>query len=153
MPSENEIFFENAVEKLFSLSKSINAMTSDLNELQAQISRLAREIHDFTKSPLYVKKNAFIVRVINKHLRDGASLQESLVRTSEELNEPLKRCQAVFMVEKNQQKQNDKFALLHTIKTLEKARFPKARIAKITGYSEKYIYELKKRENERQKAS
>jgi len=149
MQSENEIFFKSAVEQLFSLSKSINTITSDLNELQAQISRLAREIHDFTKSPLYVKKNAFIVRVINKHLRDGSSLQESLVRTSEELNEPLKRCQAVYMVEKNSQKNSEKHALLYTIKTLEKARIPKKRIAKITGYSERYLYNLKQKERQK----
>ena len=40
----------------------------------------------------------------------------------------------------------EKYALLYTVRTLEKAKIPKEKIAKITGYSVKYLYALKNKE-------
>mgnify|MGYP003289122029 CR=1 FL=1 len=153
MTELNKDFFPNAVEKLFELSKNAYALKSDLNDLQEQIRILAVFMREYLKEPLYIKKNALIVRLINSNLKNGLTINEAILKTSEKLQEPLKRCQSVFNFEKHQKKQMEKYALLYMIERLEKARLSKKRIAKITGYSEKYLYELKKRQLERQKAS
>ena len=153
MTDLNKDFFKTAMERLFELSKNAHDLKSDLNALQEQIHLLAIYTREHIKEPLYIKKNALIVRSINSYLKNGLTLDESILETSEKLKEPIKRCKAVFDYDKHQKKQLERFALLYMINKLEKARLSKKRIAKITGYSERYLYELKKRENERQKAN
>lgn len=144
---------QNIIEKLFELSKNAYALKSDLNELQKQIRILAVFMRNYIKEPSYIKKNALIVRCINSMLKKGFNYEQAVYATSVKLHEPMNRCLTVYNVEKHRHKQFEKLATLYMIEKLEKNNFSKPQIAKITGYSVKYIYELKKRNNERQKTN
>lgn len=151
--SKNKIFFEKMVEELFSISQQTEQLKSDLNGLQTQIKKLAYSLRSFTKNPLYLKKNALIVRFINSYMSKGFSYQDALLKTADSLNEDLKRCSSVFDVEKQNEKNRDKYALLFMIDKLTKANLPREQISKITGYSSGYIYDLIKKINQTRQKS
>lgn len=146
MPNDNRIFINNCINTLFELSEKLYAVKSDLNAIQDEMQKLAVFVRARLKEPSYVKKNALIVRHINAGIISGLSLHESMLKTADELKEPLIRCQSVYIADKNHKKQMEKYALLYTVRTLEKAKIPKEKIAKITGYSVKYLYALKNKE-------
>ena len=150
--SENLELFDSFLENLDQIEKNVNALKSDLNAIERDISIFKDNLRRYAKNPLYLKKNALIVRVVNSLMTSGLTLEASLVNASQKLHEPLARVITVYDIEKNRKKAVENQKVLFLINRLNDSGFSKKQIAKISGYSENYIYDLiKKIDKSRQK--
>lgn len=151
MKNESQVFFENVLNQLKDIQTKHAAILSEINAVQQQSYILAELVSCFLNNPLYVKKNALIVRSINSYLKTGLNLDQAMLKTSERLCESFRRCQVVYNLEKNHEKVLKQYAIRHMVLTLAKNGFSKRQIAKICGFSEKYLYDFIKKNKEKQR--
>ena len=150
--SDNLEIFDSFLKSLNQIEKNVDALKSDLNAISRDIRIFKDNLHRYAKNPLYLKKNALIVRVVNSFISSGLTLDASLYNTAEKLQEPLARVVTVYAVEKNRKKVVENQKVLFLIDRLNNAGFSKKEIAKISGFSENYVYDLiKKIDKSRQK--
>ncbi len=151
MKNESQVFFENILNQLKDIQIKHTAILNEINAVQQQSRILAELVACFLNNPLYVKKNALIVRSINSYLKTGLNLDQAMIKTSERLCESFRRCQVVYNVEKNHENVMKQYAIRHMVLTLAKNGFSKRQIAKICGFSEKYLYDFIKKNKEKQR--
>lgn len=151
MKNESQVFFENILNQLKDIQTKHTAILNEINAVQQQSRILAELVACFLNNPLYVKKNALIVRSINSYLKTGLNLDQAIIKTSERLCESFRRCQVVYNVEKNHENVMKQYAIRHMVLTLAKNGFSKRQIAKICGFSEKYLYDFIKKNKEKQR--
>ena len=151
MKNESQVFFENILNQLKEIQHKHTAILSEINAVQQQSYILAELVAGYLNNPLYVKKNALIVRSINSYLKTGLNLDQAMMKTSERLCESFRRCQVVYNVEKNHENVMKQYAVRYMVLTLAKNGFSKRQIAKICGFSEKYLYDFIKKNKEKQR--
>lgn len=151
MKNISQEIFENVLTEINTIEDQISTLQIEINTIRRKTSRLQDLISNFLKSPQYVKKNALIVRIVNGYISAGLSINMSILKTAEQLNEPFERCRTIYSIDKNHKRTMQKYAMYYLIYRLKKSGFKTAQIAKICGYSEKYIYDLIKQQKLKQK--
>ena len=133
--------------RLLDLQERAEKQENDLNTFLRDLSILRRDIADRSKKPLYRLKNRLICRYMNHFLKNGLSFNESVVLTSSRIHEPMDRIETVYHYESQEKKIMETAAKILMIRRLVALHYPKKEIARITGYSEKYIFDLIKKNN------
>lgn len=146
--SENTEIFKGFINDLEVISDKLNRMQADLTACKRDLSILSDNIKRYANNPFYARKNALIVRLVNSCLSSGDSIDNAIFKTAEKLQEPINRVLTVYAVDKNKKNAMRKFAVLFMIDRLARAGYKKPEIAKICGYSEKYVFNLIKKSNQ-----
>lgn len=122
-------------QRLYSLQVDLRAITNDL-------TILARDIADTSKDRSYLRLNGRICRFINSSLLKGVSLPDAIQDAADTFNIPVAQAETVYHYEKNRVKIVERLAKIWAIRRLKKLRYKNREIAKICGFSEKYLYDL-----------
>lgn len=137
---QNQI--KNMANRLAALQERAKAQKNDLNEFTRDLLILARDVAEYSKTPLYRSKNRIICRIMNHFLSHGLSLNDAIILTSARTNEDIRRIETVYKLDRQEKQIREKMAKIIMIKRLCALHYPKKEIARITGYSEKYIFDL-----------
>lgn len=146
--SENQEIINDFLKSAKNIRDKINALENDLKAIERDIVIFSNNLSRYAKTPLYARKNALMVRLVNSYIVKGLSVQDSIYKTAEKLKEPINRVLTVYAVDKNKKNAMRKFAVLFMIDRLARAGYKKPEIAKICGYSEKYVFNLIKKSNQ-----
>lgn len=150
--SENKEIINDFLKSAKNIRDKINALERDLKAIERDIVIFSNNLSRYAKTPLYARKNALIVRLVNSYILKGLSVQDAILKTSEKLQEPMNRVLTVYSIDKNKKNVMEKNAVFFMVDKLARAGFKKPEIAKICGYSEKYVFDLiKKIDKSRQK--
>lgn len=142
MTDYNQNQIEIMAERLANLQKRAQDYKFALNDFTRDLSILAREIADYSKTPLYRVKNRIICRIMNHFISRGVSVNDAMILTSARTHEDVRRIETVYQLDKQEIQVRERMAKIIMIKRLCALRYPKKEIARITGYSEKYIFDL-----------
>lgn len=127
-----------------------NRYESDLNAIQHDLTILCGDIALNLSDASYRSKNRLIVRFINRLLSIGRSYDDAVMITAGKLREPPGRCEIVYDIHKQAAAVAERRAKNIMIARLNALKYPKTEIAKISGYSVKYVYDiLKQKVNDR----
>lgn len=144
---------ENYLNNLKNLSARTDEMRKRLNDLQidlraitCDLTILARDIADTSKDRSYLRLNGRICRFINSSLQKGATLPDSIQNAADTFNVSTAQVETVYHYENNRVKIVERLAKIWTIRRLKKLRYKNREIAKICGLSEKYLYDLLKKQ-------
>lgn len=136
------------VEKnLSELQERIYQQKNDLKAILEEFNKLAMLVANEREKPLYRQKNRIIVRIMNHFIEKGLSVNDAIILTSSRTGEDIRRIEVVYHLENQEKKIMEKQAKILMIRRLNALHYPKKEIARVTGYSEKYIFEIMKRNN------
>lgn len=147
MAEYNQNQIKNLAYRLAALQERAEAQQNDLNEFTRDLTILARYIADYSKTSLYRVKNRLICRVMNHFLSHGLSLNDAIILTSARTHEDIQRIETVYKLDRQEKQIREKMAKIIMIRRLCALRYPKKEIARITGYSEKYVFDLMRQHN------
>ncbi len=153
MPPDSENILLNLYLRMINLQKQLNEIENcfkrDFIDVQRDFKKICDDLAYQSSNASYVRKNALIVRFVNKLLSNGLTFDESIIICSAKLNESFTRCQQVYNFHKNRDIICNRIAKQIIVKRLIELNYPKKEIARITGYSEKYIYDFFKKINQK----
>ena len=121
------------------------ALKSLLETLTRDLYILHRDCTEKARSPIYRRQKAIIVRVLIKYLTQGMTREEAIYKTALELNETQENVLFAYSDYKPAQKATETTYKYWLVLRLRKLKYPISDISKITGYSEKYIFQLEKK--------
>ena len=147
MAEYNQNQIKNLAYRLAALQERAEAQQNDLNEFTRDLTILARYIADYSKTSLYRVKNRLICRVMNHFLSHGLSLNDAIILTSARTHEDIQRIETVYKLDRQEKQIREKMAKIIMIRRLCALRYPKKEIARITGYSVKYVFDLMRQHN------
>lgn len=131
-----------AHDQLLKIAENIDTLKNDLEAISLQIENLARGIaHDPLKS-IYAHENAIICKKMSSLTEKGLSRFEAAEYVAEETGFDVSHILGVFALENESEKAIERRAIHKLITLLLNRNYSKREIARIAGYSEKYIYEF-----------
>lgn len=134
-------------DRLLDVQKRMDDAKIDFKAILSDFENLCRDIAEKVKNTSYRKKNRIIVRIMNHFLSKGLSLDESILLTSRRTHEPEDRIAVVYNTEKQEKRILNQHAKILMIRRLNALHYPKKEIARITGYSEKYVFDIMRKNN------
>ncbi len=144
----NEI--KNLVDNANQIQKRMHTLESDLKAVQVDLLKLATHLSTLSDDRLYLRLNGRICRFINSALLKGVNYFDALQDAADTFNVPASNVEVVYNFEKNRNKILERLAKMIMIRRLKKLRYKNRQIAKICGYSEKYLYDLLKNDEKNQ---
>lgn len=132
-------------ERINETGRHLNALQIDLKAITNDLIILARDIVDISNDHSYLRLNGRICRFINASLLKGVPLPDAIQDAADTFNVPTAQAETVYHYENNRVKIVERLAKIWTIRRLKKLRYKNREIAKICGFSEKYLYDLLKK--------
>ncbi len=132
-------------ERINETGRHLNALQIDLKAITNDLIILARDMADISNERTYLRLNGRICRFINTCLLKGVSLPDAVQDAADTFNVPPAQAETVYHYENNRVKIVERLAKIWTIRRLKKLRYKNREIAKICGFSEKYLYDLLKK--------
>ena len=128
------------------MRKRLNVLQVDLRSITNDLTILARDIADTSKDRSYLRLNGRICRFINSSLLKGMTLPDAIQNAADTFNVPAAQVETVYHYENNRVKIVERLAKIWAVRRLKKLRYKNREIAKICGFSEKYLYDLLKKQ-------
>jgi len=148
MIPKDENLLQNIHDRTVDIQKRLdelqNRYESDLKAIQHDLKVLGMDIAFNLSDGSYRSKNRLIVRFINTLLSNGRSYDDAIMITAGKLQEPPGRCEIIYNTHKQAASVAERRAKNIMIQRLAKLKYPKKEIARIAGYSVKYIYDVLK---------
>lgn len=141
---KNEL--HNLANHIFELQNRINTLEGDLNAIQSDLRKAGTHLANLSNNRSYLRLNGRICRFINSSLLKGVNLCDALQDASDTFGVSAAQIETVYKYEKNRVKILEKLAKMMMVRRLKKLRYKNREIAKICGFSEKYLYELLKKD-------
>ena len=138
-------FLNPLLDAIEELQKNTDMLKMDLNALTSATDEIHQSVAREQKSPSTPHKNARIVRFMNTCLENGMKIDEAIIKTANHCSENPDRVQVVYDINAHMDKIIKTRATWLMVVKLKKAGLTAKEIARIVGYSEKYIYTLLKR--------
>lgn len=125
-------------EKQYELKTLLSSLTSDLNDLAGRIRYEQRK-------PSYNRLIPLTVRVLKKYLTDGLTVEECIYNTAVELDQTMEFVRFVYYGHNPIKKATETRQKYWAVLRMKKLKYPITDIARVSGYSEKYIHQIVKR--------
>lgn len=142
---------EHLTKEIERLQNIVNSSIFALKDVGRDLNNLRGYIAKNETSLLDARKKALIVRYMNACLEKGLKVDEAVLKIAQKTDESPQFIRIIYDVNAQADRIAKKKMAFYLVKKLKEMHYPNREIAKIAGYSEKYIYDLFKqmRQNQR----
>lgn len=142
---------EHIEKEIDRLQKVVGASIIDLKEARRDLNVLATYLAKNKEELISARKNALIVRYMNAYIEKGLKVSEAILKTAEKMEESPRFIQTVYAINEQADRIAKKQADFYLVQRMKSLKYPNREIAKVAGYSEKYVYDLIKQMKQKQR--